>query len=259
MHSLRDHHVLITGGGTGIGAAIARCLSKHGAKLSIAGRRIEPLQALAQEVPNTTAIVADVTRESDCTAMAAAAHAAHGPIDIVIANAGAAESAPFAKTTLAQWQRMLDVNLTGAFLTAQATLHDVTRSDDAARPTRRRIIFIASMAGLKGYGYVAPYVAAKHGVVGLTRALASEFARSAMTVNAICPGFVATPMLDASVQNIVSKTGRDPSQALADLTRGNPQSRVIAPAEVAETVAWLCSSGAASVTGQAIAISGGET
>ena len=258
MGTLDGHHVLVTGGGTGIGAAIARCLSGQGAKLSIAGRRLEPLQALARELPNTTAIAADITSDADCKAMAAAAHAAHGPIDILIANAGAAESAPFAKTSLAQWQRMLDINLTGAFLTAQAVIGDVTRVDNAPNQTQRRIIFVASVAGLKGFGYVAPYVAAKHGVVGLARALAAEYARHPITVNAVCPGFVDTPLLDASLQTIIGKTGRDREQALADLTRGNPQGRVIMPDEVAETVLWLCSPGAASITGQAIAIAGGE-
>ena len=258
MGTLDGHHVLVTGGGTGIGAAIARCLSGQGAKLSIAGRRLEPLQALARELPNTTAIAADITSDADCKAMAAAAHAAHGPIDILIANAGAAESAPFAKTSLAQWQRMLDINLTGAFLTAQAVIGDVTRVDNAPNQPQRRIIFVASVAGLKGFGYVAPYVAAKHGVVGLARALAAEYARLPITINAVCPGFVDTPLLDASLQTIIGKTGRDREQALADLTRGNPQGRVIIPDEVAETVLWLCSPGAASITGQAIAIAGGE-
>lgn len=258
MGTLAGHHVLVTGGGTGIGAAIARCLSGQGAKLSIAGRRLAPLQALANELPNTTAIAADITSAADCNAMAAAAHAAHGPIDILIANAGAAESAPFAKTSLAQWQRMLDVNLTGAFLSAQAVIGDITRVDNAPKKTQRRIVFVASVAGLKGFGYVAPYVAAKHGVVGLARALAAEYARQPITVNAVCPGFVDTPLLDASLQTIIGKTGRDREQALADLTRGNPQGRVIMPDEVAETVLWLCSPGAASITGQAIAIAGGE-
>ena len=258
MGTLEGHHVLVTGGGTGIGAAIARCLSRQGARLSVAGRRLAPLQALANELPNTTAIAADITSESDCKAMAAAAHAAHGPIDILIANAGAAESAPFAKTSLAQWQRMLDVNLTGAFLSAQVVIGDITRVDSAPTQTQRRIIFVASVAGLKGFGYVAPYVAAKHGVVGLARALAAEYARQPITVNAVCPGFVDTPLLDASLQTIIGKTGRDREQALADLTRGNPQGRVIMPDEVAETVLWLCSPGAASITGQAIAIAGGE-
>jgi NAD(P)-dependent dehydrogenase (short-subunit alcohol dehydrogenase family) len=258
MTTLQNHHALITGGGSGIGAAIARCLSQHGAKITVAGRRLEPLQALARELPGTCAVVADVTDEESSIAMATAAHAAHGPIDILIANAGAAESLPFAKTTLAQWQRLLNVNLTGAFLSAQAALRDLTRVDDAAQQTSRRIIFIASVAGLKGYGYVAPYVAAKHGVIGLTRAMAAEFARSPMTVNAVCPGFTDTPMLDASLNTIVRNTGRNRAQALADLTRGNPQGRVINPDEIAATVLWLCSTGAASVTGQAIAVSGGE-
>jgi NAD(P)-dependent dehydrogenase (short-subunit alcohol dehydrogenase family) len=258
MANLKGMHALVTGGGSGIGAAIACKLANAGASISICGRRIEPLQSLAATMPRAIAIAADVTSESEVRAMAATANAAHGPIDILIANAGAAQSAPFARIALDHWRRMLDVNLTGAFLSAQAALADIGRTGAGDANAVRRIVFVASTAGLKGYPYVAPYVAAKHGVVGLMRALAAELASSGVTVNAICPGFTETPMLEASTGTIVAKTGRTREAALADLMRGNPQGRFITPDEIADTVLWLCSAGARSVTGQAISVSGGE-
>jgi NAD(P)-dependent dehydrogenase (short-subunit alcohol dehydrogenase family) len=253
MTVLAGKHALITGGGTGIGAAIARRLSAAGAALSLAGRRRAPLEHMAAHLPDTTAIVADITREDDAAAMVETARAAHGPIDIVIANAGAAESAPIAKVDLAHWRRMLDVNLTGAFLTVRAALADVAREGGAGR-----IVFVASTAGLKGYPYVAPYCAAKHGVIGLARALAAELAPRGVTVNAVCPGFTETPLLEAALGNIVAKTGRSAAQARAELERLNPQGRLIEPEEVADTVLWLCTPAAQAITGQAISVSGGE-
>jgi len=251
MGALDGRHVLITGGGTGIGAAIARALSREGAKLSLAGRRKGPLDAMAKELPETAAIVADIAKEADCAAMVKAAQAAHGPIDIVIANAGAASSAPAARIDLAHWQQAIDVNLTGAFLTVSAALADVTRAPGG------RIVFIASTAGLKGYPYVAAYVAAKHGVVGLMKALSIELASKGVTVNAVCPGFTDTPLLDAAAGKISAKTGRSADDSRAALAKDNAHGRLIKPEEVAEAVLWLCSPGAASVNGQAIAVTGG--
>ncbi|MDO9414279.1 MAG: SDR family NAD(P)-dependent oxidoreductase [Pseudolabrys sp.] len=251
MGALTGKHVLITGGGTGIGAAIARAFSKEGAKLSLAGRRQAPLDAMAKELPDAKAIVADITRETDCAAMVQAAQAAHGPIDIVIANAGAASSAPVAKIGLKAWQEAIDVNLTGSFLTVSAALADVTRAPGG------RIVFIASTAGLKGYAYVAAYVAAKHGVVGLMKALSIELASKGVTVNAVCPGFTDTPLLEASAANISAKTGRSADDSRAALAKDNAHGRLITPEEVASTVLWLCSPGAASVNGQAVAVTGG--
>ena len=255
MGVLAGRHALITGGGSGIGAAVAHALAEAGARVSIAGRRAGPLEKVAAELAGAAkAIVADITSEADTAAMAAAAREAHGPIDILIANAGAAESAPAAKIDLAHWQRMLSVNLTGAFLSARAALPDLTRQGARAP----RIVFIASTAGLKGYPYVAAYCAAKHGVVGLARALAVELAPRGVTVNAVCPGFTETPMLAASLATIVAKTGRSQVEAAAELARLNPQGRFVQPEEVAETVRWLCSPAAQAITGQAISVSGGE-
>lgn len=252
MDSLIGQHALITGGGTGIGAAIAKTLAGEGAAVSLAGRRPEPLETLAAGLPKAIALPTDVTDEDQVRAMVERAGDAFGPVSILIANAGSASSAPLAKTSLAAWQATIGVNLTGAFLSARAVLPDMTRARSG------RIIFIASTAGLKGYGYVAPYCAAKHGVVGLARALALELAKDGVTVNAVCPGYTETPMLEASIETIVTKTGRSKADARAALSKGNPQGRFIQPEEVAATVVWLCSPGAAAVNGQAIAVAGGE-
>lgn len=258
MAALTDKHVLITGGGSGIGAAIARLLAKEGARITLAGRRLDALQAVAVTLPHAFSCHTDVTREDDCLRLAARAREALGPVDMVIANAGGADSQPFNRVSAASWQAAIDVNLTGTFLTIRACLPDLLRNE-ADNSGLRRIVCIASTAGVKGYAYVVPYVAAKHGVVGLVRALAAEYARTPLTVNAVCPGYVATPLLEKTIANIIAKTGRTAEQATLELVKNNPQQRLIEPDEIAAAVLWLCSPAARSVTGQAIAVAGGET
>lgn len=246
-------HALVTGGGTGVGRAIALALAEAGVDVTIGGRRKEQLAAVAGENKRITAIVADVTDEAAMTALYAEAEKARGPFDIVVANAGMSDAGPAHRTSLATWQRTLDVNMTGSFLTVKPALAGMSSRKSG------RIVFVASTAGLKGYAYVAPYVAAKHGVVGLMRALATELVRTGVTVNAVCPGFVETDMLEQSVQRIVRTTGRTVEQARASLAATNPQGRFIQPSEVAAAVLWLCSDAAGSITGQALSLSGGET
>ena len=253
MNTLAGRHALVTGGGTGIGAAIATTLARAGALVTICGRRQQPLQTIAEGDSNIRAMTADVTDETSVAKLYQQAEAAGEPIDIVVANAGMAESAPAHRTSLDLWTRTLNVNLTGAFLTVKPALAGMRERG------RGRIVFIASTAGLKGYAYVAPYVAAKHGVVGLARALAVETAATGITVNAVCPGFTDTPMLNESIRHIVETTKRNEANVRADLAERNAQGRLIQPNEVADVVLWLCSDAAAAVTGQAIAISGGET
>ena len=253
MNTLAGRHALVTGGGTGIGAAIATTLARAGALVTICGRRQQPLQTIAEGDSNIRAMTADVTDETSVAKLYQQAEAAGEPIDIVVANAGMAESAPAHKTSLDLWTRTLNVNLTGAFLTVKPALAGMRERG------RGRIVFIASTAGLKGYAYVAPYVAAKHGVVGLARALAVETAATGITVNAVCPGFTETPMLNESIRHIVETTKRNEEDVRADLAKRNAQARFIQPKEVADVVFWLCSDAGAAVTGQAIAVSGGET
>jgi NAD(P)-dependent dehydrogenase (short-subunit alcohol dehydrogenase family) len=256
MRPLDGLHALVTGGSSGIGAAIARALHGAGAKVTIVGRHKARLDEVASSLTGCAAAVADLTCAEDCATMVKAAREAHGPIDILIANAGAAESSPFARIDLGQWQRMIDINLSGAFSSAQAALPDILR--DGAGKSVRRIVFIASTAALRGYPYVASYCAAKHGVLGLARAMAAEFASSGMTVNAVCPGFTDTPLLDASVATITAKTNYSAEEARALLAKDNAHQRLITPEEVAQTVVFLCSPVASSINGQAIAIAGGQ-
>jgi NAD(P)-dependent dehydrogenase (short-subunit alcohol dehydrogenase family) len=256
MGTLDGRHALITGGGTGIGAAIARLLSDNGAAVSLVGRRKPPLEKTAASLKRAQAIAADVSREADCAAMAVAARTSFGPIDIVVANAGLAESAPIAKTSLAQWQRIMDVNATGAFLTVKAVLPDILRNEAQGWP--RRIIFMASVASLRGGAYIAAYTASKHAVLGLARALAAELDPAVATANAICPGYVDTPLVDAAVEKITAQTGRPPEEARAALARRNKSGRFITAEEVAEKVLWLCLPESNCVNGEAITIEGNE-
>lgn len=248
----RGRHALVTGGGSGVGAAIALALAGAGAVVTICGRRKEPLQDVAARHENIHGLTADVTDEDSLQQLYEQARAARGDFGIVVANAGMSESAPAHATSLEMWQTTITVNLTGAFLSVRPVLKPMRAAGWG------RVIFIASTAGLKGYPYVAPYVAAKHGVIGLMRALATETAKTGVTVNAICPGFTETPMLAESVKRIATKTGRSEGEARDALAASNPQGRLIQPGEVAEAALWLCSENSGSVTGQAISVSGGE-
>jgi len=217
---LAGRHAIVTGGGTGIGAAIAAALEAEGAAVSRIGRRPEKL--------GPSGFTADVTDRAQIDAAFAAARAAHGPISILINNAGAAHGVPFARVTEPLWREMLAVNLDGVFHCCQAALPDLLAT------AAGRIVTIASMAGLYGFAYASPYIAAKHGAVGLMRALAAEFAATGLRANAVCPGFVDTEMTVESVANIRAKTGRSEEEARGELARLNPSGRLIAPAEVAE-------------------------
>lgn len=252
---LDKRHVLVTGAGTGIGAAIATACAGAGASVSLAGRRRDPLVALQKSLDKDRAHVVsdfDVSNEDKVRAGVAAARGVFGPIDVLVNNAGEAQSAPFAKTDLATWNTALAVNLTGTFLVTREVVPDMIAKRSG------RVINIASTAGLVGYAYVSAYVAAKHGVIGLTRSLALEFARAGITVNAVCPGYTDTPMFERAIDNVVAKTKRNRDDARATLASSNPQGRLVTPEEVAKTVLWLASFAASSITGQAIVVAGGE-
>jgi NAD(P)-dependent dehydrogenase (short-subunit alcohol dehydrogenase family) len=224
---LKGHHAIVTGGGTGIGAAIARALAAEGAKLTLVGRRRDKLEEVGAEDFDALAAPADVTVRAQVEDAFAIAREAQGPITILVNNAGAAAGMPFGKVTPAQWRDMLAVNLDGMFHCCQAALPDLIAAQGG------RIVTVASMAGLYGFAYASPYIAAKHGAVGLTRALAAEYAGTGLRVNAVCPGFVDSDMTVETVANIRSKTGRSADDARAELARLNPSGRLIAPEEVA--------------------------
>ena len=244
--------MLITGGGTGIGAAIAQVLAEQGAKLTLVGRTLAPLQAVASNLPQAQAIACDVTDPASVESAFAQAAANFGAIEILVNNAGAAPTAPFHKLTARDWREVMAVNLDGVFNCTSAAL------DNMLAQGWGRIINIASTAALRGYAYVSAYSAAKHGVLGLTRSLALETAKKGITVNAVCPGYTDTDIIRSSVAQIMEKTGRNEADALSTFTNSNPQGRLIQPEEVAATVLWLCGEQARSITGQAISVSGGE-
>ncbi|MCS4509830.1 SDR family NAD(P)-dependent oxidoreductase [Xylophilus ampelinus] len=255
MASLQGRHAVITGAARGIGAAIAERLAAEGAVLTLLGRNLDTLQALAARLPASARalpVACDITSADSVAQAFATARATAGPVAILVNNAGQAESVPFHRMDAAHWQRMLAVNLTGTFTCIQAALPGLLAAGAG------RIVNVASTAGLRGYAYVAAYAAAKHGVIGLTRSLALELAAKGITVNAVCPGYTDTDIVRDSVARVASKTGRSTAEAQAEFVRGNPQGRLVSPAEVADTVAWLCGDGAAAVTGQSISVSGGE-
>jgi NAD(P)-dependent dehydrogenase (short-subunit alcohol dehydrogenase family) len=245
---LADRHALVTGGGRGIGAAIAACLTAQGARVTVLGRTEATLSRAVRDGIADAGIVADVT---DPAALAEAAQAL-GPIDILVNNAGAAESVPVARATRQHWDAMLAVNLTAAF--------DACRAFAPGMMARGfgRIVNVASTAGLRGYPYVVAYCAAKHGLIGLTRALALELATTGVTVNAVCPGYTETDLLTGAAERVAASTGRTAQSVLEHFAKSNPQGRLITPAQVADAVLFLCRPAAGAMTGQAIAVAGGE-
>ena len=262
---LNPRHALITGAGSGIGAAVALALAQQGCRLTLAGRSQDKLQQQAEhlraQVPDAAIVLApmDITDPHAVQAAVQQAQARLGPVNILVNNAGQAQSQPFVRTDAALWQQMLDVNLSGTFHVTQAVLPGMLEAaSDSGGGTPGRIVNIASTAGLMGYAYVSAYVAAKHGVVGLTKALGLEMARKNITVNALCPGYTETEIVQDAVRNIVAKTGQSEDQARQALAARNPQQRLVQPAEVAQSVVWLCAPGSGSINGQAIAIDGGE-
>jgi NAD(P)-dependent dehydrogenase (short-subunit alcohol dehydrogenase family) len=247
-------HALVTGGGSGIGAATALALVQAGVRVSIAGRRPDALARTAASLGELTAAVVamDVTDEAAVADGVARIEAEAGRVDILVNNAGRALGAPFEKTDVALWSDMLASNLSSVFFVTRAVLPGM------AQRGRGRIINVASTAGLTGYAYVSAYVAAKHGVVGLTRALALEYARRGVTVNAVCPGYTDTPLVAEAAANIVAKTGRSEVEARLALAKVNPMQRLVTPQEVADAILWLASAGASAINGQAVAVAGGE-
>lgn len=249
---LEGRHALITGGGSGIGAATAAALAGAGAKLSLLGRRMEPLKAVA-ESSGGTAIHADVTDPESIRRAFDAAREANGPIEILVANAGIAESAPFHKMTRDGWDRIMAVNLTGAFECARQAVGDLLQSEHG------RLVFLASVASIRGVPYAAHYAASKHGLLGLSRSLAAEYAKTNLTVNAVCPGYVDTPMTDQSVARVSKITGREEAEARSAITNMNASGRLVDPVAIANIVLMLCLPLSRDINGAAITIDGGTS
>jgi len=249
---LAGRHALITGGGTGIGAAAARVLAGEGAKLSLLGRRMPPIQATAVATGGT-AFQCDVTDPNAIAKAFDEARAANGPIELLVVNAGIAESAPFHKMTRESWDRIVGTNLTAAFDCARAAIGDLLKSENG------RLVFIASVASLRGVPYAAHYAASKHGLLGLTRSLAAEYAKTNLTVNAVCPGYVDTPMTDQSVARVSEITGRSEEDSRGAITSMNASGRLVDPEAIANIILTLCLPLSRDINGSAITIDGGTS
>ena len=250
---LQGKVAVVTGAGRGIGAAIATALSREGAGVALIGRDAARLEKQASELSTESLVApADITDPDSVHKAFELIRARFPRIDILVNNAGQAESAPFSRTDLALWNRMIAVNLTGTYLCTREVLPAMVKQNYG------RVVNVASTAGLIGYAYVSAYVAAKHGVIGLTRTLALETAKTAVTVNAVCPGYTETDIVKNTVSNIMAKTGKSEAEARAALTSHNPQGRTVLPEEVANAVLWLCLPGSEAITGQPISVAGGE-
>ena len=249
---LEGRHALITGGGTGIGAAAAECLAGEGAKLSLLGRRIGPLRAVAESCGGS-AIQCDVTDPQRIVAAFDEARAANGPIDLLIVNAGIAESAPFHQMSRESWDKIVATNLTAAFDSARGAIGDLLKSDNG------RLVFVASVASLRGVPYAAHYAASKHGMLGLMRSLAAEYAKTSLTVNAVCPGYVDTPMTDQSVARVAALTGRGAEDSRSIITSQNASGRLVDPQAIGNVIAMLCLPISRDINGAAITIDGGTS
>jgi 3-hydroxybutyrate dehydrogenase len=252
QNSLAGRHALITGGGTGIGAAAARQLAGAGARITVTGRRREPLEAIANEIGGVSA-QCDVTNRAAIERAYGEARAVNGPIDILVVNAGIAESAPFHKMTRDSWDRIIATNLTAAFDCAQAAIQDLLASENG------RLVFVASVASLKGIPYAAHYGASKHGLLGLMRSLAAEYAKTNLTVNAVCPGYVDTPMTDQSVARVSEITGRSEEQARGAITSMNASGRLVDPDGIGAMILSLCLPHSRDINGAAVTIDGGTS
>jgi NAD(P)-dependent dehydrogenase (short-subunit alcohol dehydrogenase family) len=252
MAALQGRHALVTGGGRGIGRAIAAALTGAGANVTVLGRGEAALKDAVGKGDAAAYGVADVTDERALAAELESAANSRGPIDILVANAGGAESAPFSEATPAQFRQMFELNVMGVIHATRAVLGGMVGRKSG------RVIAIASTGGLKGYGYVSAYCAAKHAVVGLVRSLAIETARTGVTVNAVCPSFTDTEIMRESIDRIVDKTGRSAADAEAAILKGVPLGRFVQPREVAAAVLYLCSPDAAAVTGSTLTVAGGE-
>jgi len=245
-------HALVTGGGSGIGAETARQLAGAGAKVSLLGRRLEPLEKVAKETGGT-AIGCDVTEPAEIELAFDAARKANGPIDILVVNAGIAESAPFHKTKRESWDRIIGTNLTAAFDCSQAGIEDLLNSKNG------RLVYVASVASLRGVPYAAHYAASKHGLLGLMRSLAAEYAKTNLTVNAVCPGYVDTPMTDQSIERVSKITGRSDADSRSIITNMNASGRLVAPEGIAAMILSLCLPSGRDINGAAVTIDGGTS
>ncbi|MEE9388510.1 MAG: SDR family oxidoreductase [Paracoccaceae bacterium] len=249
---LDGKHAIVTGGGSGIGLAIASALVGAGAQVTITGRRLDVLQLAASDISGLHGISMDVNVEASVTDAVATAVAANGPVDICVANAGIAEGRGFGKTDLDFWRKIMTTNLDGAFLTIREcmkTMHELPWG---------RVIAVSSIAGLRGTNGTAAYTASKHGVMGLIRAMSEDYMGKGITCNALCPGYVDTPIIEQNVTSITGRTGMSDADARALMVDQNPHGRLIAPAEVAAAALWLCAPGSDSINGQAIEIAGGQ-